>query len=364
MRRTNVSVEQILSWADAFRERTGQWPSRRSGHVWEPPDEKWANIDRSLRVGQRGLHRGQSLAKLLAKHRGKRNYKQLPKFSYRQILNWADAHHARLGRWPRKSDGPIVEAPGETWNAVNMALRDGQRGLPGGSTLALLLSKARNVPRKQPRPRLGVRQILRWADRHYRQTGNWPTRSSGPIPRSACDTWLAVDKALRNSRRGLRRSSLPKLLSHSRNVDRHQRRPPLTISLVLEWCDAHYARTDRWPRFTSGKIVAGGSETWQRVHNALLKGKRGLPGGKTLAKLLAERRKVRNRVGLRPLSEALIQRWARAHKRRYGHWPNRYSGLIPDTRGETWGGVTMALRRGGRGLQRRSTLLRVIHSQY
>jgi hypothetical protein len=113
MPRPPLTVKQILAWADAQRERTGHWPNCKRGIVVaDAPDEKWSAIDGALRRGLRGLHRGQSLARLLAKHRGRRNRKALPKYSIRQILAWADAHKARTGQWPTKSSGPIPEAPG------------------------------------------------------------------------------------------------------------------------------------------------------------------------------------------------------------------------------------------------------------
>jgi hypothetical protein len=41
----------------------------------------------------------------------------------------------------------VIDAPAETWNAVNMALYDGYRGLPGGGSLAMLLESRRGVQR-------------------------------------------------------------------------------------------------------------------------------------------------------------------------------------------------------------------------
>jgi hypothetical protein len=60
-----------------------------------------------------------------------------------QILAWADAYHRRTGRWPHNRSGPIPEAHGETWNAVNLALFRGRRGLPGGGSLSRLLDRHR-----------------------------------------------------------------------------------------------------------------------------------------------------------------------------------------------------------------------------
>jgi hypothetical protein len=66
-----------------------------------------------------------------------------PDLSIAPILAWADAHYARTGRWPAVLAGPIADAPGETWLRVHDALIYGQRGLPGGSSLARLLQQHR-----------------------------------------------------------------------------------------------------------------------------------------------------------------------------------------------------------------------------
>jgi hypothetical protein len=64
---------------------------------------------------------------------------QRPPLSEAQILAWADAHHARTGRWPGAHSGPVREAPSLTWLAVNGALYKGLRGLRRGDSLARLL---------------------------------------------------------------------------------------------------------------------------------------------------------------------------------------------------------------------------------
>jgi len=58
-----------------------------------------------------------------------------------QILAWADAHHARAGAWPTTRSGPVAGAPGETWRAIDNALRRGHRGLPGDSSLFWFLAQ-------------------------------------------------------------------------------------------------------------------------------------------------------------------------------------------------------------------------------
>jgi hypothetical protein len=136
-----LTVEQILAWADAYLAREGRWPRIRSGPVAEAPEETWKQIHEALRQGSRGLPGGSSLARLLAKHRGVPNAKALPRWPPAQILAWAEAHHARTGAWPTEHSGAILEAPGETWHKVDLALRKGYRGLPGRSSLHRLLQE-------------------------------------------------------------------------------------------------------------------------------------------------------------------------------------------------------------------------------
>jgi hypothetical protein len=114
-----------------------------------------------MRKGLRGLRPGNSLAKLLAERRGKRNRKQLPKYTLRRILEWADAFHKRTEKWPITKSGPILDAQGEIWLAVDIALRKGQRGLPGGTSLAQLLDRRRPVQNRLTVPRLSNRQVLK-----------------------------------------------------------------------------------------------------------------------------------------------------------------------------------------------------------
>jgi hypothetical protein len=66
-----------------------------------------------------------------------------PPLTEAQVLAWADAHRGRTGLWPHAKSGPIPEAPGLTWAAVNMALHGGYRGLAGGDSLSRLLGRHR-----------------------------------------------------------------------------------------------------------------------------------------------------------------------------------------------------------------------------
>lgn len=215
----SLTEDQILIWADAHWRRTGAWPSDRAGSVHAMTRENWSAVDAALRRGHRGLAGGSSLARLLVERRGTRNLQDLPPLLEEQILAWADAHHDRSGPWPKYRSGPIPEAPGETWAAVDAALCKGQRGLLGGSSLARLLAKRRGVRNVQDLPPFTTRRILAWADAHYRETGRWPNQRSGRIADAPGETWSAVDTALSKGGRGLAGgSSLASLLAQQRGV--------------------------------------------------------------------------------------------------------------------------------------------------
>jgi hypothetical protein len=42
-----------------------------------------------------------------------------------EILEWADEHHSQNNDWPSRDSGPIDGAPGETWSAIDAALKMG-----------------------------------------------------------------------------------------------------------------------------------------------------------------------------------------------------------------------------------------------
>ena len=206
----DLTIKQILSWADAYHAATNEWPKKNSGPI-EETDETWARINASLQQGHRGLPDGSSLAKLLDKERGVRNIRALPDLMIPQILLWADEHKATVGKWPTKNAGQIAGTD-ETWARINDALYMGLRGLPSGSSLAKLLAEHRDVRNIHGLPDLTIKQILAWADMHKSATGDWPNVKSGKVT-GTHETWLGIDSSMRAGRRGLPGgSSLAKLL--------------------------------------------------------------------------------------------------------------------------------------------------------
>jgi len=179
-----------------------------------------------------------------AARRKRRGYLLRSPLSMRAILAWADAWHARTGHWPTRESGPVPESPGDTWMAVNVALRKGHRGLPGGSSLARLLAEHRGYRNIHGLPRLTLGQIVAWADAHHDATGRWPTPDAGPVRAAPGESWACIDQALRNGGRGLPGGdSLARLLARRRGARPRARRGELTEAQVLAWADAHRART-------------------------------------------------------------------------------------------------------------------------
>jgi hypothetical protein len=356
-----LTQKQILAWADAHHRRTGTWPTGDSGSVVGAHGETWKGIIAALAIGRRGLPGGSSLARLLATHRGVRNPKQLPHFTIKKVLSWARAHRERTGRWPTSEAGPIEEAPGETWKAVNAALVTGCRGLPAGLTLARLLAGVRVPTPPTGLPALTVSRILAWADAQRARTGSWPHARSGPITDAPGETWRAVDQALRQQQRGLKGGlTLAQLLARHRGVRMRPYLPRLSENDILRWAEAHRRHTGQWPTSHSGPIPKTAGETWRGVDDALRRGARGLRGGRSLAALLARKRHARNRTSLPPLREEQILAWADAHRRRTGSWPTDGSGPIVDAPEETWKGVNEALRNGYRGQRGGTTLAHLL----
>jgi hypothetical protein len=326
-------------------------------------EENWRSLDLALRHGYRDLEGRSSLAKLLAEHRGVRNTGQLPRLSQQQILGWADAHFARTGQWPRRCSGLVPESPGtgDTWMHIDQALKQGQRGLPGGSSLAALLVKHRGLRSHVHLPPLTIRQILAWADAYHDQQGHWPGAASGPVLLPEGESWGNINAMLQNGGRGLAgRSSLADLLARERGRRNPGRLPALSIPQILAWADAHHARTGHWPTIKAGAIPEAAGETWAGVRQALAKGLRGLAGGTSLARLLQQERGVRNRKDLPRLTKAQVVAWAREHHQRTGRWPTDDSGPVVEAPGETWCGIEQALYKGHRGLSGGSSLARLL----
>ena len=241
------------------------------------------------RAGSRGLNVS-SLAKLLEEHFQVRNNLNPPQFGKKDIADWAKAHNQQTGEWPKKTSGPVQGTIGVTWSMVDTALINGSRSLTGGSSLPRFLHEFFGVPNRANLALLSEIQIAQWAKIHFEQIGEWPRRESGPIQEVPAETWKGVDMALIQGGRGLPGgSSLPKFLEEHFGVRNKQNLPKLTKEWICDRMRFHHEQTGKWPTENSGQLLDAPEETWKAVQVALYQGRRGLPGGSSVPRLLKER---------------------------------------------------------------------------
>jgi hypothetical protein len=60
-----LQIETIVAWIAAHFERTGEWPTPRSGVVADAPEETWSAVRQALKHGTRGLPPGVTLSYLV-----------------------------------------------------------------------------------------------------------------------------------------------------------------------------------------------------------------------------------------------------------------------------------------------------------
>jgi hypothetical protein len=286
-----------------------------------------------------------------------------PDLTIKQVLVWLDDFYERTGRWPARKHFQlrIPGSLGDTWCAIDIALKKGLRTLPGGSSIAKLLAEKRGVKHRLYAPPLSLEQVLRWADAHYQRTGAWPLSTSGPIAGTRGETWQGAHQALHCGRRSFTGgSSLARVLLKYRGVRKGAAVPRLTVKQILAWADVYFRRTGRWPTRDSGPVAGAPGETWACIDAALINNGRSLRGGWSLAQLLEKKRRVRNRKHLPDLRIGAILRCADAYCARHGKWPQHTSGPIPEMPRETWGAVHAALYAGLRGLTPGSSLFKLL----
>jgi len=138
------------------------------------------------------------------------------------------------------------------------------------------------------------------------------------------------------------------------------RRPRLTRARILERAKLHFRRKGQWPTRDSGPVLGEPNDTWAAIEASLQQGLRGLPGGSSLARLLAEAGLKRHRQEPPVLTVPAILLWMKADYKATGKWPTRRSGPIRAAPGENWALVDRYLRRGGRGLPGGCTLARLL----
>jgi superfamily II DNA or RNA helicase len=367
-----LTLNKILSSARDFHARYGKWPNIQSGYSNDEDGDTWAAIDSALRLGGRGLPGGSSLAQLLHERLGVRNFHALRNLAIEQILKWADAHHAKHGKWPNKKSGEIAGSHGETWEGVRAAFKEGLRGLPKGTSVARLLQEHRKARNPANLPDINEEQILQWADFFHTNKGRWPSSDSGKVADSPDETWRGINNALKNCRRGLSaKCSLADFLARHRGKRNPGKAPQLSLPLILKWIDEHKKATGEYPDAHSGPVSQQPGETWATIAAAMARGSRGLPRAISLPAFLRENNRARARKRKEPsvhkpftqrsaLSVQQVLEWADEHHRSTGRWPTSTSGQVAGKDGEDWNNINASLRVGLRGLPGGSSLAKLL----
>jgi len=221
------------------------------------------------------------------------------------------------------------------------------------------------LPREVRWPRLTVEGIRSEIYAYHERNGKWPTGDSGRVKPDGPDTWCGYDLALSRGNRGLLGgSSLADLVAECSGHPKKGHLPNLTEDQILAWLDLHVEAHGKWPVVESGPIDGELFESWRTVDQALRRGKRGLPGGSSLARLLAERRGRPNIHDRTPLTMDEIAGCAAAEHERSGQWVTKASGPVLQAPGEDWASIDQALREGRRSLPEGSSLARLLAERF
>jgi hypothetical protein len=281
------------------------------------------------------------------------------------ILDRIRDHKKLTGKFPTTSSLSVAGGyEGDTWNGYSLALSQGFRGLPGGSSLAKLLAKHFDHATNMTKVDLTEEFILERATEHFRIFSRWPRGSDGDvIGGHPGDTWSGYHSALSKGHRGLRGgTSLGEFLLSKTGYRNHKNKQKLTESFIAEAATKYKDKNGRWPTSKSGDVEFGHpGDTWIGYDGALEKGLRGLPGGSSLARLLDEQTDYVNHKTKPDLTEEFILNRAAEYLSETGKLPTKHSGSVRNGHpGDTWCGYAASLERGTRGLPGKSTLPKLL----
>jgi len=337
-----LTEEQIVGWMDRHFVATGKWPTQRSGKVLGAKHDKWLDIDNALASGSRGLPGNSSIATLREKYRKVRNTASVPDLTEEKILEWADEYYVIHEEYPQKTPTEIPDSGGETWGGVDVALRNGRRGLQRKITLAQLLHESGKKKNPFGSEDLSEEQVLEWADKHYQVHKKYPTARSGIIE-DTLETWSAVSGALYQGTRGLSKGeSINQFLHrHGRDVEIAQKLPPLTEEQILIWVDEYFEIHEKYPSSKSSEEIPNANgQTWRAVNSALTEEGRGLQRKSSLFQLIAENRPAARAA----LTEELILKWVDEYYETHEEYPSKDSGKIQNSGHRTWLSIFNYLR--------------------
>lgn len=358
-----LTVEEIQLAALKHLCQTGSLPSSASR---EPapsiPGCTWHSINNAAFYGLRGLPQS-SLSAILA---------PLRIITEEELRSAALEYFQHTGRFPSAgSQGTVSGLPSETWRTMAHAMSSGRclnSSAQGISEFMRPLRKQHNAPAQGVppgtlrKPLLNEDSVRAAARDFFRLHGRLPTHHSRePIPSLPNETWPGINFAGQNGSRGLSEGrTVSKILAPLRaelGID-----PPLSEAGIVAAAQEFHRLNGRLPNSGDSSQRPPGlpRDTWCILNHALSRGLRGLPGGTTLAKLLAPLRKELAPTGVQ-LTEEIIHAAAREYHRTHGRLPTNLSQEdLSGLSGITWLNVEYAARAGSRGLPGGSSLSRML----
>jgi hypothetical protein len=343
----------ILRWADLHRKRTGQWPTHKSGPVKESPNDTWLGIRKALVNGNRGLQGDSSIEKLLWEKRNVKGQHAGNQLTTELIMDYAKQHYELTNDYPHSSSQWALKAIKDSWQAIDVALRNGQRSLnalDGGLSKLLELNKLKRHRGSAPTKAQILEAAIEYQTSHPK--GKWPTRVSGNVTELLDITWSAINDALkRGAITDTPERSLAQFLE--RVVDRRNQAnlANLTETTILNWCDEYFSAHGKYPGQGSEALESMDSETFNNINAALTSGHRGLPGGSSLAKLLRKNRNYQDNYSRPKLTLPKIIDMMVDHYQTFAKWPVSTDKEVVGHASEKWSAINAALHIGSRGLR-------------
>jgi hypothetical protein len=284
----SLTEEKIIGFVKSFYKVHGRYPA---AHTKEndglPEGYTWITIDSALTHCSQGITAKSSIAKLISKHLGVRYKGDLPDFSEEKIVEWAKKYFLVHNKYPSIRTKPSDWLPeGETWIALDIALKRGTRGLPGGSSVAKLFEKYFGIRNKTNIPKISEQCIIDYMIVFKDKYGYFPhahSKENEMLPSG--ESWHGFDKALRNARRGLTKTTLASLKEKYFGIKNILTLTKLFEKQITKWVIEHYNKYGEYPSKKTEINSLPNGECWRKLEADLAQGHRGLPGNNSLAKI-------------------------------------------------------------------------------
>jgi phospholipid N-methyltransferase len=390
-----LDLELVKTSLLVHRLITGKWISqktrgiddKKSSYVLEygpyATQLKVQNLEHALRAGGRGLPGGLSIAQLnkeISQEHGLdyKNHLAQEDLDLQKIKKSLLSYHEITGKWLANTknlgSNPMLEyglyAGNLTIGALNVALSKGMRGLPGGSSIAQLneeISKEHGLDYKNhlAQEDLDLEKIKESLLAHRKATGKWLSNGAkGPDnkigsyllehgPYAGRLTARSLVSALSRGTRGLPGgSSIAQLnaeISKKLGLDyvNIQEQEDLDLEKIKESLLAYRKVTGKWlpngARWPDNKIGSyvleygpyAGQLTTGAIDQALSRGRRGLPGNSSIAKLNSEISEEQglDYINLREQEDLDLEKIKKsllAHHKATGKWLSAHTSKGPD----------------------------------